>query len=38
MLIAVLRRESVIAQIALTRALISSYLIIFGTCLVFSNI
>jgi Ca2+:H+ antiporter len=37
-LIAVARRETIIAQIALTGALISSCLIIFGTCLVFGGI
>jgi Ca2+:H+ antiporter len=37
-LIAVSRRESVIAQTALTGALISSCLMIFGTCLVFGGI
>jgi calcium/proton exchanger cax len=35
MLTAVARRESVIAQTALAGALISSYLMVFGTCLFF---
>jgi Ca2+:H+ antiporter len=37
-LTAVARRESVIAQTALTGALISSCLMVFGTCLFFGGI
>jgi Ca2+:H+ antiporter len=37
MLTAVARRESVIAQTALAGALISSYLMVFGTCLFFGD-